>query len=241
MLTSHSMVRRTLIPAALAAALAVSASAPASAQMQRSVIESLNMWSPPHWNDTKAMALYEVHSNAYIGYATNPSGSTDDPANAAYFKYTAPAGAIIYFDPSFGLAVPPPTATSDACHHAHLTWAVYRAGVQYIRIGFSTFQFPFMSLLSSTGELGKRMANGVQVPDLRPEPCVISPAPDTFYSMYNGVFLWGPENQAASFGTTGNINISQALVAVTAGAHGWINCGNFQCYPQINMYAYRFQ
>jgi hypothetical protein len=222
----------------------VMADGPAFAQMQRSVLESLTVSPPPHpFNINQNFASVGAFDVEVLGgYAVNANNqNADDPQNAAYMQYAAPAGSAIMVLPSFPDPIPAPTSSTDACHHAHLEWAVYLFGIRWINIGSARLPFITTQLQSSTGELGRRLdANGNQVLDKTPgSTCAVTSAPDQIYTSFNGVFDFGPLAAFINIGTVNDFQILSGIVAAQAVSHGWGSCGNFLCFQNIRMAAFR--
>jgi len=240
---SRFRLPRRFVTLSLSVLGVVAIAAPASAQMQRSTLESLTVTPPAHpLNVSVAMTtLYQDDFRGFVNYATNATNeNTDDPANVAYAQYTAPQGATVLFFPSFGVPVPPPDATHDACHHAHLEWAIYQTGYQTIRFGFSTFRVPAVHLKESSGEIGRRVDwNGNVVPDLTPNvPCEVSAVPDGLFGTSS--FTWGVDDDYVTFSTVNSFTTTGVVFAMQGVQHGWGTCGHFVCFPEVDLEAYRF-
>jgi hypothetical protein len=213
----------------------------AAAQVQRSALESLQVSPPPHpYNLTNDFSVHSVVAQTVTGYALNLSNQNgDDPNNLAYFNFTGLPGSSILIWPLFADPIPNPSATSDACHHSHLGWAVYEVG--YLYISSPPYLLPVSFPLSSTGELGRRVnASSVEVPDMTPgAQCVIEPNPDTLYPSFTGSSDWGSIPATARFGWVGPFYFTNVVVVAQAATHGWGSCDHFLCFPGVTMIAIR--
>jgi hypothetical protein len=223
--------------------------------MSRSVLESLPVNPPVHaFNDTKNFPDFNGSDwwdvqiiQGYAGDANNQNAN--DAQNVAYIRYTAPAGAVLEVVPYFGDAVPDPAVlpdgtVTDGCHHAHLEFAVYRTGFTFINLGFFYFPVPAISLLSSSGELGRRIDpnTGNQVMDGTPgSVCEVTSAPDSLYPSFTSTFDWGHDIVNVPFGQFGNTTYYTAIVAAQAVSHGWGSCGNFLCFQSVGIETFRLQ
>jgi len=218
---------------------------PASAQMSRSALEKLNAVHPPHpFNDIKNFSDFNGtnwwDSQDLQGYAVNYGNqNADDPKNVAYVWYAAPAGSVLQVSPYFSDYIPDPTPTTDACHHAHLEFAVYRSGYAYV----TYWPSPIFDLFSSTGELGRRIDinTGNEVFDETPGArCVVTSAPDNLYSSL-AFYHWGSDIVNVPIRTEGNRAYDNVFVALQAVSHGWGSCGNFLCFQGVGLVTFRTQ
>jgi hypothetical protein len=235
---------RSIITLSLSVLGVLAVAAPASAQMQRSTLESLAVSPPAHPLNASVnlTQLYQDDYRVFQNYATNAANeNTEDPANVAYAQYTAPQGATVLLFPGFGETVPEPDLTHDACHHAHLEWAIYLTGYRTIRFGFSYFRVPAVRLKRSSGEIGRRVDwNGNVVPDLTPNVrCIVSSVPDGLFG--TSAFTWGVDNDFVTFTTSGDFTTTGTVFAMQGVQHGWGSCGRFVCFPQVTLEAYRYQ
>jgi hypothetical protein len=242
--------RRSLLGAvSLASCLAAfTAGSSAHAQMERSKLESLNSsaMSPPHaWNAqrtfTTTTGSTSFHTGTFSNYATAPTatGASNDPRNMAYVSYSAPKGSLVNVGAFFAETIPAPANGADACHHAHLEWASYRFGLMLVNSGNIKIPVPITRLWSSTGALGRRMLNGVQVNDsTQGATCSVTSAPDTIYTSMN-LFNWGPMVTQVSLGTEGSTTYTSVAVLIQGASHGWGGCGSALCFPKVGIFGSR--
>jgi hypothetical protein len=216
----------------------------AHAQMQRSVLESLPVSSPPHPANLVRNVTGGIFVDTISNYAVNAANqNADDPQNVAYVQISGPAGSLLYVSPFFSDPIPAPTATTDACHHAHLEWAMYAFGIRTLNFGSFTIPLVQSVLVGSNGELGRRVdANGNQVPDLTPgASCAVTSAPDQIYTSFNGVFDWGGTYGEWNMGPIGDFNTLTLMVPSQAVSHGWGSCGRFLCFQNVGFVSARFR